>query len=179
MEPLILHKFMFAVLYKRIFKYAIMPQSLSKLTVHLIYSTKNRVSFLSSPETRAKIEAYQVGIFRELDCPSLITKIMPDHVHTLFFLSRTRAIADVVKEVKKSSSGWIKALAGEVGDPMLTKFAWQAGYGAFSVSESNIQKVQGYIQNQEEHHRKVTFQEEYRLFLKKHNVPYDERYVWD
>jgi putative transposase len=156
-----------------------MPQSLSKLTVHLIYSTKNRYPFLSNPEVRSKIEAYPVGIFRELDCPSLLTKIMPDHVHTLFLLSRTRAIADVVKEVKKSSSGWIKGLAGEANDPMLPKFSWQSGYGAFSVSESNLQKVEAYIRNQEEHHRKVTFQEEYRLFLKRHNIPYDERYVWD
>ncbi len=156
-----------------------MPQSLSKLAIHLIYSTKNRHPFLSKEEERTKMEAYQVGIFKELDCPSVVTKIMPDHAHTLFLLSRTRSVAEVVKEVKKGSSGWIKEISDEMKDPMLGKFAWQTGYGAFSVSESNIPKVIAYIQNQEEHHRKNTFQEEYRKFLTKHHISFDERYVWD
>ena len=156
-----------------------MPQSLSKLAIHLIYSTKNRHPFLTHSDLRSKTEAYQVGIFKELDCPSILTKAMPDHVHALFLLGRTRAIADVVKEIKKNSSGWIKDQANAYSDPMLKKFSWQSGYGAFSVSESNLEKVKAYIQNQEEHHRHITFQEEYRKFLEKHQIPYDERYVWD
>ena len=156
-----------------------MPQSLSKIAIHLIYSTKNRYAFLRNEELRGRVAAYQVGVFKHLDCPSIRTKIMSDHVHSLFLLSRTRSVADVVKDVKKDSSAWIKEHVSELGDPMLTKFAWQTGYGAFSVSESNIPKVLQYIEQQEEHHRKVSFQEEYRLFLERHNIPYDERYVWD
>ncbi|MCC5848603.1 MAG: IS200/IS605 family transposase [Verrucomicrobia bacterium] len=156
-----------------------MPQSISKIAIHLIYSTKNRHPFLTSEEMRVRVVAYQVGIFKQLDCPSIRTKVMPDHVHSLFLLGRTQSVADVVKNVKKDSSAWVKEHAVEWSDSMLRKFAWQTGYGAFSVSESNISKVIRYIEQQEEHHRKKTFQEEYRAFLEKHQIPYDERYIWD
>ena len=97
-----------------------------------------------------------------------------DHIHALFALSRTHSIAAVVKEIKRTSSGFAKELAQE-----LAKFHWQNGYGAFSVSQSNLQEVVVYIQNQEEHHKRVTFQDEYRAFLKAYGIEYDERYVWD
>jgi len=162
----------------RIYKH-LMPQSLSKLAIHLIYSTKTRHAFLGNDMNRADVAAYQVGIFNTLNCPSIVTKIMPDHAHSLFLLCRTRCVADVVKDVKKGSTKWIKEKAATWKDPMLEKFSWQTGYSAYAVSESNIPKVMAYIENQEEHHRKVTFQEEYLAFLKKHNIPFDERYVWD
>jgi REP element-mobilizing transposase RayT len=97
-----------------------------------------------------------------------------DHVHLLFSLSRTRTVAQVVETMKTSSSKWIKAKG-----PAVAQFHWQTGYGAFSVSQSNANAVVQYIQNQAEHHRKVTFQEEYRKFLQRYQVAYDERYVWD
>ena len=156
-----------------------MAQSLSQLVVHLVFSTKDRVRALSYPDLRSELEAYIVGILRNLECPSLATCCVADHAHVLYLQHRTKATADVVASVKRESSAWIKTQKPEVKDPYLVKFAWQAGYGAFSVSESKVPAVKEYIQRQEEHHRVRTFQEEYREFLDRHNVSYDERYVWD
>jgi putative transposase len=111
---------------------------------------------------------------REQDCETLIVNGVGDHIHALFALSRTHSIAEVVKEIKRTSSGWVKELS-----PQLEKFYWQGGYGAFSVSQSNLEEVIRYIENQEEHHKRVTFQDEYRAFLKAYGITYDERYVWD
>ena len=149
-----------------------MPQSLSKALVHLIFSTKHREPFIR-PEIRPRLHAYIVGILDNLKSPSLQTGGVADHVHILFALGRTISQADSVEEVKKSSSKWRKADGGVAG------FSWQAGYGAFSIGESQADTVIRYIQNQEEHHRKVTFQEEFRKFLQRYKVAYDERYVWD
>jgi len=149
-----------------------MPQSLSKVLVHLIFSTKRREPFIQ-PEIRPRLHAYLVGILDNLKSPSLQTGGVADHVHVLCVLGRTISQADLLEEVKKSSSKWMKAEGGVPG------FSWQAGYGAFSVGESQSDTVIRYIQKQEEHHRKVTFQEEFRKFLEKYNVAYDERYVWD
>ena len=124
-------------------------------------------------EVLPDLHGYIVGILKNLECPSIQTGGVEDHVHVLFCLNRTVTQAQVVEEVKKASSKWMKDKSGCEG------FAWQAGYGAFSVSESNVETVKAYIQNQEEHHRKVTFQDEYRKFLEKHQVEWDERYVWD
>jgi len=99
---------------------------------------------------------------------------MDDHVHILYELARTVSVSQAVEEVKKSSSKWIKTQGAEFAG-----FSWQAGYAAFAVSESNAQAVRDYIANQRDHHRQKTFQEEYRAFLEKHHVAYDERYVWD
>lgn len=150
-----------------------MPQSLSRILVHLIFSTKNRERFLT-PEIRTELHPYLAAVLREDGCPSLQTGGVEDHVHLLFGLSRTRTVAQVVETVKTSSSKWIKT-KGQA----FAEFHWQAGYGAFSVSQSNAAAVTRYIQEQEEHHRKITFQEEYRRFLKLYQVPYDESYVWD
>ena len=149
-----------------------MPQSLSKILVHLIFSTKPREPLIGL-ETRPRLHAYIVGILDNLKCPSLQTGGVADHVHVLFTLGRTISPAQVVEEVKKSSSKWMKADGGVPG------FSWQAGYGAFSIGESQADDVTRYIQNQEEHHRKVTFQDEFRKFLERYQVAYDERYVWD
>ena len=151
-----------------------MAQSLSRLWTHLIFSTKNRFPFLSDKAIRTDMHEYLATMLRAQDCETLIVNGVEDHVHALFALSRTHAIASVVKEIKRTSSGWIKEVS-----PKLAKFHWQGGYGAFSVSPSNLKEVIRYIENQEEHHKRVTFQDEYRAFLKAYGVSYDERYVWD
>ena len=151
-----------------------MAQSLSRLWTHLIFSTKNRFPFLSDKTIRTDMHAFLAKRLREEDCETLIVNGVADHVHALFALSRTHSIASVVKEIKRTSSGWVKGLA-----PQLQKFHWQLGYGAFSVSQSNLEEVIRYIENQEGHHKRVTFQDEYLAFLKAYGIAYDERYVWD
>jgi REP element-mobilizing transposase RayT len=151
-----------------------MAQSLSCLWTHLIFSTKHRFPFLNDKILRREMHAYLAEMLRTHDCETLIVGGVEDHTHSLFALSRTHSIASVVKEVKRTSSGWIKGASRK-----LSKFHWQAGYAAFSVSQSNLVDVIRYIENQEEHHKRVTFQDEYRAFLKAYGVEYDERYVWD
>jgi len=150
-----------------------MPQSLSRVLVHLIFSTKHRIPALS-PEIRPELHAYLVGILKNVDCPALQAGGVADHVHLFFGLSRTRTTAQVVETLKTSSSKWIKTKGAS-----FTDFHWQSGYGAFSVSQSDADSVVAYIRNQEAHHQKVTFQEEYRRFLERYQVAYDERYVWE
>jgi putative transposase len=150
-----------------------MPQSLANIYVHLIFSTKERFPFLS-PEVRPDLHSYMSTVLANLNSPAVLINSVEDHVHILFNMGRTVTLAQVVEDVKKSSSKWIKTQGLS-----FSKFAWQAGYGGFSVSESNTPKVANYIQNQEEHHRVKTFQEEYREFLTKHKIQFDERYVWD
>lgn len=150
-----------------------MSQSLANIYVHLIFSTKERFPFLS-PEVRPDLHAYMATVLANLNSPAVLINSVEDHVHILFNMGRTITLAQVVEDVKKSSSKWIKTQAAN-----LANFAWQAGYGGFSVSESNVPKVANYIQNQEEHHRVKTFQEEYREFLNKHKIKFDEKYVWD
>jgi putative transposase len=150
-----------------------MAQSLSRLWTHLIFSTKNRFPFLSDKAIRTDMHGYLAKV-REHDCETLIVNGVEDHVHALFALSRTHSIASVIKEIKRTSSGWVKELS-----PKLTKFHWQGGYGAFSVSQSNLEEVIRYIETQEEHHKRGTFQDEYRAFLKAYGIAYDERHVWD
>jgi putative transposase len=151
----------------------IMPQSLSRVLVHLVFSTKNREPLLS-PALQHELHPYLAGTLDQIDCPSLQVGGVADHVHLLFGLSRTRTIASVAEAVKTSSSKWLKTK-----DARLSAFHWQTGYGSFSVSQSEADKVVAYIRNQEHHHRKMTFQDEYRRFLELHRVEFDERYVWD
>ena len=148
-----------------------MPQSLAKVLVHLVYSTKNRERLIPR-DLCPQLYAYLVGILGNLKCPSIQTGGMADHVHVFFRLGRTVAVSEVVEEVKKSSSKWMKTQG-------VPSFAWQAGYGAFSVSEAQAATVVRYIQNQEEHHRTLSFQDEFRQFLTEYRVAFDERYVWD
>ncbi len=150
-----------------------MPQSLARLCIHLVFSTKHREPFLHA-HIRADLHAYMATVLKNLGCPALIINSVEEHVHILLDLGRTVSVSQVVEDVKKSSSKWIKTQGHE-----FFAFAWQAGYSAFAVSESNVTAVQQYIVTQEEHHRKTSFQDEYRAFLSKHNVTFDERYVWD
>ena len=151
-----------------------MPQSLAKILVHIVFSTKHRYPFLSDKTIRKEMHAYIGGTCKALESPVLIVGGSADHAHILCSLSRNYSIAKVVGELKRSSSKWVKQKGH-----MLKKFAWQNGYGVFSVSQSQVDRVRQYIAGQEEHHRKQTFQDEFRAFLKKHEVKFDERYVWD
>jgi REP element-mobilizing transposase RayT len=150
-----------------------MSQSLAKNLVHLIYSTKDRTPFLT-PEVRQDLFAFKAGVLKQWHSPAVVIGGVADHVHVLFQLSKNHALAKVIEEVKKASSKWLKSKG-----PAFRSFYWQAGYGAFSVSESNVEAVSKYIETQEEHHAKCSFKGEFRLFLKRHHVGYDERYVWD
>ncbi len=151
-----------------------MAQSLARIWTHLIFSTKNRFPFLSDKKLRTDTNEYLAKMLRKQNCETLIVNGVEDHIHALFALSRTHSIASVVKEIKRTSSAFAKELS-----PTLAKFHWQHGYGAFSVSQSNLDETIRYIENQEEHHERVTFQNEYRAFLKAYGIEYDERHVWD
>ena len=150
-----------------------MSQSLVKNLIHLVYSTKHRQPWIPKDVTE-KLGAYQAGVFREWDSPSLVIGGVHDHVHALFLLSKNHALRKIVEEVKKGSSKWMKAES-----PKNPEFYWQSGYAGFSVSQSKVEEVRRYIENQEEHHRKMTFQDELRELFKRHGIEYDERYVWD
>jgi putative transposase len=151
-----------------------MAQSLSRLWTHLIFSTKERFPFLSDQQVRRDMHAYLATVLRSHDCETLIVNGTADHVHALFTLSRKHAISTIVKEIKRTSSSWVKEIA-----PTLRKFHWQNGYGAFSVSQSHVGRVCKYVEGQERHHQRTTFQDEYREFPGKYQIKYDERYVWD
>ncbi len=150
-----------------------MPQSLSSILIHLVFSTKNREPFIT-PAIESELHPYMATIFREHNSPSLIIDGTKDHVHTLFALGRTITIADLVEEVKTGSSKWIKTKGRG-----FRNFHWQKGYGAFSIGQSNVAALKRYIRNQKQHHRRVSFQDEYRDFLKRYEIEFDERYVWD
>ena len=150
-----------------------MPQSLSSILIHLVFSTKNREPFIT-PEIETELHPYMAKIFRELKSPSLTIGGTSDHLHILFSLGRVIKVADLVEGVKTESSKWIKTKGRE-----FRNFHWQRGYGAFSIGQSNVTALKRYIRNQKQHHRRVTFQDEYRKFLKSYGIEYDERYVWD
>jgi putative transposase len=124
---------------------------------------------------RDSLFAYQAGIFKQWESPALVICGAEDHVHALFSLSKNHALKKIVEEVKKGSSKWMKTDEG-AGN---RDFHWQAGYAGFSVSQSNVPAVRRYIENQAEHHRIVTYQDELRSLFKRHGVEFDERYVWD
>lgn len=151
-----------------------MPQSLARVILHTVFSTKDRFPFFQNPVFRAEVHAYLGGCAKSLDCLPIQVGGVADHVHLLATLPRTLAIADFIKEVKRVSTIWIH----ERG-PEWTKFHWQSGYGVFSVSESNVSAAARYIENQEHHHRVTTFQDEYRALLQKHGIAWDESHVWD
>jgi putative transposase len=150
-----------------------MPQSFARLYVHLIFSTKQRQRLITEG-VRQPLHAYMATVLQNFNCPPVLINTVEDHAHMLLELGRTVAISKAVEEVKTTSSKWVKTQG--VG---FAGFAWQSGYGAFSVSESNVTAVREYIANQREHHRIKSFQEEYREFLEKHGISFDERYVWD
>ena len=151
-----------------------MPQSLSAVFIHLVFSTKERRPFLRDRAIRESLHAYLGGISKTLDCPPIIVGGIEDHVHLLARFGRTITQAEWVKELKRVSNLWLKEQGRTYAD-----FQWQGGYAAFSVSPSNIERVKRYITKQDEHHRNLNFQDELRALLRKHNVEWDERYVWD
>lgn len=150
------------------------PHAATKILVHIVFSTKDRRPFLCDFALREELHQYLGGILTNHDCQPIITGGVEDHVHLLFTLSRTYEVATLVKELKRGSSIWIKTK-----NPDLRDFAWQNGYGIFSIGFSQIEPTRAYIAGQEEHHRKVSFQDEFRKILKRYEVQFDERYVWD
>ncbi|WP_192348234.1 IS200/IS605 family transposase [Algoriphagus sp. Y33] len=149
-----------------------MGQSLVKNYVHIIFSTKNRQPFIKQ-EYEDELFKYLGGVCKAYDCTPIQVGGYLDHVHILCLLAKNMTIAKLVEEIKTDSSKWMKKRADE-----LSNFYWQDGYGAFSVNPSQVDTVIYYIQNQRKHHEKKSFQHEYRAFLKKYQVDYDERYVW-
>ncbi len=150
-----------------------MGQSLVQNYIHIVFSTKHRQPLIHPPYEQ-ELHAYMGGTCKSLDCPVLIVGGYTDHIHILCMLSKKMALMTLVQKIKAHSSKWIKTK----GDS-LQNFYWQDGYGAFSVNPREVDVVIEYIKNQHEHHRKRSFKEEYRLFLKQYQVEYDERYVWD
>lgn len=150
-----------------------MGQSLVKNYIHIVFSTKYRTPMIKAPYEE-ELHSYLGGICKNLECQPLKVGGYSDHVHILCMLSKKIALMKLVEEVKSHSSKWMKTK-----DDALTNFFWQDGYGAFSVNPAEVDTVITYIENQHMHHSKKTFQDEYRAFLKKYKVEYDERYVWD
>ena len=150
-----------------------MPQSLSKVILHIIFSTKNREPWFDS-KVRSRMHAYVGTICRDLGSEFVRVGGVADHVHIVTTLPRTVSQAELIEQIKKTSSKWIKAL-----DAQYRGFFWQRGYGAFSLSPSQLDAVLHYVESQEEYHRTRRFQEEYCQLLRSHGVDFDERYVWD
>jgi REP element-mobilizing transposase RayT len=150
-----------------------MAQSLAKIYLHIIFSTKNRQSFIK-PEIEIELHKYMAGILRNIDCTAIKISGISDHIHILNTMSRTISISKMLGILKKDSSKWLKTKGNEYKN-----FHWQNGYGVFSVGLLEVNEVKTYIENQYNHHRKKTFMEEYRELLKKYHMEYDERYVWD
>jgi len=152
-----------------------MAQSLAKILVHTVFSTKERRPYLRDQALREEMHRYLGGILSNPKCqPIIIVGGVEDRVHLLSALSRTSSAAEMVKELKRGSSLWIKTKSASLQD-----FNWQNGYGMFSIGFSQIPTVKNYIVNQEEHHRQITFQDEFRALLQRYQIEYDERYVWD
>jgi putative transposase len=150
-----------------------MSQSLSKLYVHLVFSTKRREPLLLSP-LRGKMHAYLATVLKNQDSPAVKVGGTSDHVHILFRLSKNWSLAEIVEEIKTSSSKWVKTQGEGLGN-----FHWQSGYGAFSIGPEGMEAVAKYIAQQEAHHRAVSFQDEYRKLLATHGIEFDERYLWE
>ena len=148
-----------------------MPQSLAQIYLHIVFSTKNRDPFISA-NIESELYAYIGGTIKNLNAFPIIISGMEEHIHILTTFPRTISVADFIKKIKTSSSHWIKGKG-------IQYFAWQEGYGAFSVSTSKKQAVINYITNQKGHHNKQTFQEELVRFLDEYEIKYDERYLWD
>ncbi len=150
-----------------------MAHTFTAIHLHIIFSTAGRLPLISQ-ELKPRLFAYLGGIVRSMNGTALIVNGIEDHVHLLSEIPTTLAIADFMRDLKANSTNWVKETFPERGD-----FKWQTGYAAFSVSKSGLDSVRTYIEQQEEHHRKRTFQEEYLAFLRKHEIEYDPRFVFD
>lgn len=148
-----------------------MSQSLATIYIHATFSTKNREPFLAPIELRRNAHAFMAGVSRKRDCAVIEVGGVEDHVHVLFRLARTENLSDWMREVKRASSSHIKS--------KVPSFSWQAGYGAFSVDPTRLAQIATYVREQEAHHQKVSFQDEFRALLREHDLEWDERYVWD
>ncbi len=150
-----------------------MPQSLTNILVHIIFSTKIRAPLITS-KIDTELYAYIASILKDCDCSPIIIGGPQDHVHILCKLSKTITISSIIEDIKKKSSKWVKTKGEEYKD-----FYWQSGYGSFSIGQSQVDALKQYIQNQKEHHKKRTFKEELLEILKRYEIKYDERYLWE
>ncbi|HVE45012.1 MAG TPA: IS200/IS605 family transposase [Gammaproteobacteria bacterium] len=148
-----------------------MSKSLSQIYIHIVFSTKNRKPYLSDHSARDRLYQYIVKICDNHKSHVLAIGGTSDHIHLLLSLNKSTSVSKIIEEIKSSTSKWIKSINGE-------DFYWQNGYGAFSVSQSNVDAVIKYIHNQESHHKKYSFKEELIKLLKAHKVSYDEKYLW-
>ena len=151
-----------------------MPQSLAKIYLHIIFSTKDRIPFLADKKVREETHAYLFGTCRELGVPPVSVGGVADHVHLACTMSHTMTVANFVRDIKRTSSNWLKQQSEDTSN-----FHWQNGYGAFSVSPSHVDALKKYIAQQAEHHQQISFQNEFRQILEKYGIEFDERYVWD
>jgi putative transposase len=149
-----------------------MPQSLSNILVHIVFSTKNRQAWIDEPIER-ELFKYLATACNSLDCPTHGIGAADDHVHLCCTLGRTTAVSELLQHIKQDSSKWLKTQGRRYAD-----FAWQNGYGAFSIGQSQLDDLRRYIANQREHHRRESFQDEFRAILTRYQIPFDE-YVWD
>ncbi len=149
-----------------------MGQSLTFLLVHIIFSTKNRKPFIHDT-VAPRLHGYLATLVRDLDCTCYRVGGVADHVHLAVRMKSDVDVADIVEKIKAKSSGWVKKI-----DPSLRWFAWQRGYGAFSVSPHFRPELIDYIDTQKEHHKTESFQEEFRKFLEKYEIEYNEEHVW-
>lgn len=148
-----------------------MPQSLASLNLHIVFSTKDRLPFLAERDLREQMHAYLGGIAKNKGCQPLGIGGVEDHVHILVGLSRSITVADLIRDLKSNSSSW-----GKKGVPA---FSWQSGYGAFTFGSRDLERERLYVRNQEQHHSKHSFQDEFREFLRESGLEWDEKYVWD
>jgi putative transposase len=150
-----------------------MSQSLARVILHTVFSTKNRVPMIN-PEIEKQLFGYMGQTCNNHKCPVILINGTSNHVHILCGMSRTITIADLIEDIKTGSSRWIKTVTTG-----LSKFSWQNGYGVFSVDWKATQSVRTYIASQKEHHKSLSFEDEYRKLLRDSDIPYDEKYVWD
>ena len=150
-----------------------MPQSLFKILVHIVFSTKNRADLIT-PEIENALFGYIHGIVENNGSKLIVAGGTANHIHLLVSLGKKIDVPELIGDIKRDSSSWIKEQ-----DANFSNFYWQKGYGAFSIGQSQVETVVNYINNQKEHHKKKVFKEEFRELLKKYEVDYDERYVWD
>jgi REP element-mobilizing transposase RayT len=151
-----------------------MPRSFSSVHIHVVFSTKDRRPLLTNLSLRQDVHNCLGRIAKEHGCEPLIVGGVADHVHILCGLGKTISQADLVKELKRVSSLWVKER-----DSRLNEFNWQGGYGAFSIDTYGIERVRHYIAKQEQHHEKMSFQDEFRALLKEHGIECEEKYIWD
>jgi putative transposase len=149
-----------------------MANTYSNLLYHIVFSTKNRQPMIQ-PSFRDELEKYIAGIIKAEDCSLVEIGGMPDHLHIVARFRPDRSVSEMVRLIKANSSKWVNETQG-----LAERFEWQTGYGAFTVSQSQVDKLRAYVRGQEEHHRARSFQEEYLEFLERHGIVYDERYVW-